>query len=308
MRIRGVMLGLVASAGLVAVAGIGLRAGMLAGPAAIAALLSLAGYAAAGRDAPGRVRWPVLAAAVLLTAAAVGVTVWLARAAHGNADLAGPSASTPDGSAGPDARDLLRDNEADLAHVRWIAAGLLLPAVGFAVAALTAGLRPAGRRGKRLPAATASVGALLLAVLAVRGLSLASEDWAGTGTTTARRVVDLTGAVWLAVLAAAVSIAAAVLAARRTGAAGWFGATGGLLFAAPAFALASVAMDTVFTRWLLEPGDGSWLQPGVRYGVAAPMLREPAVDLSGSLIAAAFLTGAALLAAGLLRTSARSVP
>ena len=38
------------------------------------------------------------------------------------------------------------------------------------------------------------------------------------------------------------------------------------------------------------------------------MLREPAVDLSGSLVAAALLTGAALLAAGLLRTPARSVP
>src|SRR2546430_5149586 len=156
MRIRGVVLGLVAAAGLVAVAGIGLRSGTLAGQAAVAALLALAGYvAAAGRDAPGRVRWPVLAAVVLLTAGAVGVTVWLARATDGYAG----SAYTPDGSASPGAPDLLRENEADLAHVRWIAAGLLLPAVGFAVAGLVAGLgRPAGRRAQRGPGAPASVG------------------------------------------------------------------------------------------------------------------------------------------------------
>jgi len=226
------------------------------------------------------------------------VTVWLARAPDGYA-----------GSASLDSSDLLRENDADLAHVRWLAAGLLLPAVAFAVGGLMAGLgRSAGRRGKRLPAATAVVGALLLAILVVRGWSLAGEDLAGTGPTAARRLVDLGGAVWLSVLAAGVALAASVVAARRVGVAGWLGATGGLLFAAPALALTSAAMDTVFTRWLLEPGDGSWLRPGLRYGVAAPMLREPAVDVSGSLIAAALLTGVALLAVGLLRTPARSAP
>jgi hypothetical protein len=298
MRIRRVLLALVAAAGLVAVAGTSLRSGMLAGPAAVAALLALAGYVvAAGRDAPGRVRWPVLAAVVLLTAGVVGISVWLARSANQYAYPLG-------GSAGPTASDLLGENEADLARVRWIAAGLLLPAVGFAVAGLAAGLdRFAGRRGRRLPAATASAGVLLFAVLAVRGWSLAEEDLVGTGTTTAGRLVDLAGGVWLGVLAAGVALVAAVFSARRAGRAGWFGAAGGVLFAVPALALASAGMDTVFTRWMLEPGDGSWLQPGVRYGVVAP-----AVDLSASLIVAALLTGAALLAAGLLRSPARSGP
>src|SRR4029079_6464685 len=60
MRIRGGALGLVAAAGLVAGAAMGLQSGMLPGPPAVAALLALAGYvAAAGRDAPGPVRWPV---------------------------------------------------------------------------------------------------------------------------------------------------------------------------------------------------------------------------------------------------------
>lgn len=300
MRIRGGALALVAAAGLVAVAGTWLRSGTLAAAAAVAALLALAGYVAvAGRNAPGKVHWPVLAAVVLLTAGAVGVTVWLVRAADGYG-------YQPGGSASSDAPDLLRANEADLAHVRWIAAGLLLPAVGFAAAGLAATLDwSAGRRGKGLPAATATVGALMLTVLAVRGWSLADADWGGTGTTTGGRLVDLAGAVWPGVLAAGVALAAAVFTARRAGPAGWCGAAGGLLFAVPALALASAAMGTVSTRWLLEPSDGSWLQPGVRYGVVAPMLREPAVDYSGSLIAAALLAGAALLAVSLLRPPAR---
>jgi hypothetical protein len=231
----------------------------------------------------------------------VAVTVWLVGAGNGSGDRLG-------GSADAAVPDVLRANQAGLAHVRWIAAGLLLPAVGFAVAGLAAGLdRSAGRRGKRLPAATATVGVLLLAVLAARGWSLADADWAGTGSTTGTRLVDLAGAVGPGVLAAGVALAAAVFTARRAGPAGWFGAAGGLLFAVPALALARVAMGTVTTRWLLEPSDGSWLQPGLRYGVAAPMLRAPAGDYSGSLIAAALLTGVALLVIGLLRTRARSV-
>src|SRR5690349_16275375 len=104
MRIRGVGLALVAAAGLVAVAGVWLRSGTLAAPAAVAALLALVGYVAVvGRDAPGQVHWPVLAAVVVLTAGAVAVTVWLARAANG-------SGYQPGGSASAGVSDRLRAN------------------------------------------------------------------------------------------------------------------------------------------------------------------------------------------------------
>jgi hypothetical protein len=296
--IRAVLLVLVAGAGLVFAVGSWLQSAALASGGGVVALLALAGYVAvAGRAAPGQVRWPLLAATLLL-AAGLGASIgWLSgpRYEYGWFSYAPRSATT----------DLVRMVDASLAILRWIALGLLLAGAGFGVAGLaTARIAPAGRLGRWRAVAAIAIGALMLAVVVVRWRSIIDQGWSFTGRGTTGQWVDLAGAAWLAILAAGVAIAAAVLSGRLAGWQGWLGVVGGLLFAVPALALADAGAQTVPTKWLFAvPISGGFLAPGLRYGVDTST--RP-TDLYAGLVSAALVAGAALLAIAVLRSAAQA--
>jgi hypothetical protein len=292
VRIPGILLVLVAGAGLAFAVGSSLPSSVLASVGGVVALLALAGYVAVvGRTAPGRVRCPLLAATLLLTAGLVASREWLFGPVYEYGWFGyQPSLSHA---------DLLRLVDSSLARQRWIALGLLLAGVGFCVAGLAAARNSAaGRLGRWRAVATIAIAALMLAVVVVGWWSLIDQGWSGTGRSTAEQWVDLAGAVWLALLAAGVATAAAVVSGRRAGMAGWFSAVGGLLFAAPALALADAGAQTVPTKWLFAgPATDAIPAPGLS---VSAVTSTPPADLCAGLVAAALVAGAALLVVAVL--------
>jgi hypothetical protein len=294
VRIRGFLLALVAGAGLVYAVGSWLRVAALAGPGGVVALLAVAGYVAiVGRATPGRVRGPLLAAAVV----AAGVTAVYPQWPSGPVHEYGWLAYQPVTSPSPDVPDVAGMVDAGLVHLRWIALGLLLTAVGFAAAALAAAADSTpGRHGRPLAVVTAAVGVLMLVGVLLRWRPLVDQAWIETAGSRAGRLTDLVVAAWPGVLVAGLTATVAVLAARRGGAAGCLAAAGGLLFTIAALAVADSGVNAVPLKWFFAPSDTAFLRPGVSIGVAAGSLPG---DLSAGLVAAALVAGAALLAVAL---------